>query len=261
MTKPSLPPGQSNPSGLPSISISDPTANEEDGTISFTVSLSGASKKAISLDYSTVNGTALPGSDYTAASGSLSFDPGQTTKVVTIALTDDFNREATENFSVHLSNAVNAKISDGDGLATITDSDPNLVRLDDLSVPGQELTGTPGVIDYFVFDLALDAFVQDQMISGFESGRDQIVFVNAGPGEGFGFPGSIQPVTNDMDYSFEVTGYYGHPDDPSIYDGRVIFQQQTPLVPNSPVYGNIFTVDATVAANDVHFYQNDPFLL
>jgi Calx-beta domain len=182
MPKPSSPPpGLSNAPS--SISISDATANEDTGTISFTVSLSGASKKAISVDYTTVNGTASSSSDYTAASGTLSFDPGQTTKVVTISLTNDFIREGTENFSVHLSNAVNAKISDADGSATITDNDPNIIR-DNPLVASEGLTGTPGVPDYFVFDFSGTTVLEDT-INGFESGTDKIVGVNFGLGDAF----------------------------------------------------------------------------
>ena len=56
----------------PSLSIADVTAgNENAANSTFTVSLSAASEKDITVDYATSNGTATAGSDYTATSGTL----------------------------------------------------------------------------------------------------------------------------------------------------------------------------------------------
>ncbi len=67
---------------LRSLSIDDPTINEDDlgGTMTFTVSLSSISASVVTVGYVTANGTganpAQEPDDYTATSGTLTFDPG-----------------------------------------------------------------------------------------------------------------------------------------------------------------------------------------
>ena len=56
--------------------------------------------------------------------GSLVFLPGQTTQTFTVLVNDDVLDEIDENFTVHLSNPVNAIIEDGIGLGTITRQRP-----------------------------------------------------------------------------------------------------------------------------------------
>ncbi|MBC3883456.1 hypothetical protein H8K35_18860, partial [Undibacterium sp. LX40W] len=109
---------------IPSISLSGPVeVNEAAGTITYTVSLSAASAAAVSVNYSTANGTAIAGSDYTAASGSLTFTPGETTKTITVAISNDTPAvyEGAENFQVNLSSATNATIATGSVTTTIRD--------------------------------------------------------------------------------------------------------------------------------------------
>ena len=56
----------------PSLSINDVTpSNENAANATFTVTLSAASGKAVTVDYGSSNGTATAGSDYTASSGTL----------------------------------------------------------------------------------------------------------------------------------------------------------------------------------------------
>ena len=96
------------------------------GTVNatFTVSLSAPSGLNVSVDFATADGTATAPADYTAASGTLTFAPGQTTKQVTVLVKGDLLDEANETFFVNLSNPSNATIADGQGVGTITDDDP-----------------------------------------------------------------------------------------------------------------------------------------
>ena len=53
----------------------------------------------------------------------LTFGPGETTKQVTVLVNGDTTYETDETFTVHLSNAVNATISDATGVGTILNDD------------------------------------------------------------------------------------------------------------------------------------------
>ncbi|MGJ4728833.1 putative Ig domain-containing protein [Luteimonas sp. SDU101] len=115
-----------NDEPVPSLSINDVSLPEGDaGTTSatFTVTLSGASSQAVSVNYATANGTAQAGSDYVAASGTLSFSPGATSQTVTVTVNGDIVTEADETYFVNLSTATNATILDASGQGTITNDD------------------------------------------------------------------------------------------------------------------------------------------
>lgn len=110
----------------PSIRINDVTVTEGDtGTTNavFTVGLSQAFGQNVTVRWATANGTAASGSDYRAASGTLTFAPGETSKTVSVAVLGDFRLEATETFQVRLSSPTNATIADNTGVATILDTD------------------------------------------------------------------------------------------------------------------------------------------
>src|SRR5439155_1269448 len=61
--------------------------------------------------------------DYTAASSTLTFAPGQTLTQVSVTVNGDLIDELDETFTLNLSNASNATIADGTGIGTITDDD------------------------------------------------------------------------------------------------------------------------------------------
>jgi len=89
----------------------------------FTVSISIPSTVPLTVNFATADGSATAGVDYTAASGTLSFAPGITSKTICVATLDDTIAEPTETFSVNLSGAVDATIARGQGVATILDDD------------------------------------------------------------------------------------------------------------------------------------------
>lgn len=69
----------------------------------FTVTLGGQPILPVTVLYSTRDVTATAGSDYTAASGSVVFRPGETTKTITVAVSGDAIAEVDETFQVLLS--------------------------------------------------------------------------------------------------------------------------------------------------------------
>jgi hypothetical protein len=113
----------------PSLSINDRAmaeGNSGSTSFPFVVTLSAASAKIITVQYATASGTAAADTDYTAATGTLTFNPGQTTQPVTVAVNGDTIFEADESFVVNLSAPTNATVADSQGLGTILNDDMTL---------------------------------------------------------------------------------------------------------------------------------------
>lgn len=106
----------------PSLSINDISFVEGDaGTkfVFFTVTLTASSNLPISVDFTTGNGTATSPSDYQSATGTLSFGPLQASQIIVVTIKGDTVFEPDENFTMTLSNPVNATIGRAQGIATI----------------------------------------------------------------------------------------------------------------------------------------------
>jgi hypothetical protein len=106
-----------------SLSVDDVSAPEGGQTATFTLSLSRESGKIVTVDYATGDGTAAAPSDYASRSGTIIFMAGETSKTVSVALVQEAVVEPDETFSLALSRAINATLSDGQGVATIVDDD------------------------------------------------------------------------------------------------------------------------------------------
>ena len=107
----------------PELSI-DPITILEDGTATFTVTLSGEAKEDVTFDFATSERTATAGKDYVAQTGSGAITAGGLTTTITVVLSDDYLADNGETFDVTLSNAsVNAVISATKGSATATIED------------------------------------------------------------------------------------------------------------------------------------------
>ena len=77
----------------PSVSLADAaTTNENAGSTNLVATLSAASEKTITVDYATSDGTATAGSDYTAATGTITFAPNVTTQNIPSWSACRFNR-------------------------------------------------------------------------------------------------------------------------------------------------------------------------
>ena len=111
---------------LAALAIGDVSVTEgSSGTTTATlaVTLSSATEKTVTVDYNTADGTAQAPSDYSAASGTLTFAPGQTTKNVSVSVNGDTEVETDETFLVELTGAANATIEHGVGVGTILNDD------------------------------------------------------------------------------------------------------------------------------------------
>jgi hypothetical protein len=114
------------PPPTPSLSISDVSVTEgNSGATSalFTVNLSAAASGPVTVKYATANGTAAAGSDYTAASGTLTFAAGERSKTINVAVLGDTSFEADETFALTLSNPTGATIARGTGTGAIKNDD------------------------------------------------------------------------------------------------------------------------------------------
>ncbi|HEY0404432.1 MAG TPA: DUF4394 domain-containing protein [Pyrinomonadaceae bacterium] len=114
------------PAGTVAVSNATPTTVAENaGSVTVTVTRTGDTNSAASVNYTTQDGTATAGSDYTAASGSLFFNAGETTKTFNVAILDNAVAESSETFNILLSNASNGFIlgTPNPYTITITDND------------------------------------------------------------------------------------------------------------------------------------------
>src|SRR3990170_2760732 len=122
----------------PTLSINDVALLEgNSGTTNatFTVTLSAVSSKTITVSYATADNTAIQPGDYTLTSGTLTFNPGDTSQPILVPVVGDTLDEANETFFVNLSNPTNATILDPQGQGTITDDDPPPLSINDVAFP------------------------------------------------------------------------------------------------------------------------------
>lgn len=120
------------------------------------VNLDAPTNKTVTVNYATADGSARSGSDYGAASGRLTFAPGQTTKTISVPVYGDRLSEPNETFFVNLSGAKRARIGDGQGVVTIADDEPRLSIGDAAGTVVHKLDGTvAGTTLTFTVSLAM----------------------------------------------------------------------------------------------------------
>ncbi|WP_422845353.1 IPTL-CTERM sorting domain-containing protein [Acidovorax sp. M2(2025)] len=116
------------PAPPPTVTLGNATLAEgHAGTslMTFTATLSSTPTAAVTLQWSTANGTATAGSDYTAATGTLQWDAGDdVAKTFTVAIHGDTTAEADEAFTVALSHLAGATAgASTTGTGTIANDD------------------------------------------------------------------------------------------------------------------------------------------
>ena len=111
---------------LAALAVGDASVTEGNSgttTATFPVTLSSPSGKTVSVDWHTADGTAQAPSDYSSTGGTLTFDPGVTTKQVSVSVNGDTQVEPDETFLVQLTNETNATVEDGTGVGLIVNDD------------------------------------------------------------------------------------------------------------------------------------------
>src|SRR5439155_11369553 len=122
--------------------INDVSVNEGDsGTTAlvFTITLAPASAQRVSVRYTTQDGTGsaaatVANDDYIPDSNTVTFEPGQTTKNITILAKGDTFNEVDEFFTVELSSPTNADFGDSSGKGTIVKDDKPTISIDDVEI-------------------------------------------------------------------------------------------------------------------------------
>ena len=125
------------PTTLPSVQISNASVKEGNaGTTNavFNLRLSSRSSVPVTIQYQTINGTAIAPADYVNSSGTITFPANTLSQTIAVQVKGDLLNEANEKFSVTISNPVNATISNNTGTGTIQDDDKlPALRIDDAS--------------------------------------------------------------------------------------------------------------------------------
>ena len=107
------------------IAVADAHVEEDDGAVlAFAVTLTRAASRALTVDYATSDGSAQAGVDYTAASGTLTFQAGESSKTIEVGVLDDAHDEGEETLTLRLSSASGGLLTDGEATGTIENRDP-----------------------------------------------------------------------------------------------------------------------------------------
>ena len=158
---------RTNAVALPVVSVGDASATEG-SPVTFTVTLSPAAAAAVMVNWATTGNSATSGTDFTAASGTLTVAAGAQTGTVEVATLDDDATEGNETFTLTLSNpSSNAEISDATAVGTITDDDaaPTLSVEDQTVIEGDQDPDDllPDTDDGFPFRVTLSAASEKQV--------------------------------------------------------------------------------------------------
>ena len=160
----------------PVLSVADAEA-AEGGTLAFRVTLAPAASGPVTVAYATADGPsangAVAGEDYTAASGTLAFKPGETEKTVAVAVAGDVLGEGAETLTLALSDATGASIGDGEATGTIgASAGPAALTASFLGVPPEHDGQAPFTVEL--------RFSEEPQRLSYRTVRDSLFAVSGG---------------------------------------------------------------------------------
>lgn len=113
--------GSAASAGSLHLDASSYTVSQSAGTLKISVSRVGGSSGAVSVAYATTNGTAVAGTDYTTAKGTLNWAAGDTAaKTFNVTITNGTAFSGSRNFKVALSTPSSTVTIGSPGAATVT---------------------------------------------------------------------------------------------------------------------------------------------
>jgi hypothetical protein len=144
--------GDAAAASTPGLYVRNAVVDNSAGTINVPVLLGGpsgaASGSPVSVPYTTHNGSAVAGTDYTSTSGTLVFPAGETAENITVPILHRSGSAQARSFSVTLGTPTNATVADGTGVVTIEASGATPVTAPGILAPPDVAVGaTDGYID------------------------------------------------------------------------------------------------------------------
>jgi hypothetical protein len=134
-------------------SASNYTVANSSGAANVTVAFSraGDSSGTFTVDFATMDDSAVAGRDYTATSGTLTFGPGETSKAITIPIASQPAGQPTRQFEVVLSNPSSGAELGQNSVATVTITNPDFsTKLFNISTRGPVQMGNDVMIAGFI---------------------------------------------------------------------------------------------------------------
>ncbi len=128
------------------VSVTDATLVTEGGTLVFAISISEKLESDLQVSYTTSNGTAIAGVDYTTTSGDLIIPAGETNGTVSVPTIENTTGDGTRNLSLTISNPSQGALGQATASGEISDNEPSVVV--DFTTTGQtinEVNGTATV--------------------------------------------------------------------------------------------------------------------
>ncbi len=122
----------------PSIQVLAAQALEGDSGVqnimNFDLRLTATVASTVSVDFQTIDGTAVAGAHYVPTNGTVSFLPGQTNLIVPVGIIGNLDDDTNRTFVLRLSNPVGLGITFSNGLGRIMDDDPLNITVDNSSI-------------------------------------------------------------------------------------------------------------------------------
>ena len=157
----------------PALSVGDaPAVGESSGPLVFTVTRTGSTSLPATFSWSTADGTAEAGSDFTAASGTVTIPAASSSAQLQVQLVSDSVAEDDETVAVTLSTPINAVIIDGSATGVILDDDQTAARTPGVVVVPSALTVTEGGDGSYTVELSSQPAADVSVTIAGHSGTD-----------------------------------------------------------------------------------------
>ena len=184
---------------------------EDVGMANITVVRKGGTNGNLSVEYATVNGTAIAGQDYTSTSGTLNFNSGETSKTIQVPILDDAVTEPEETFTIVLRNTSNLEAVGAPSVHTVNVQDHSTVPFIAMLDAAAVVEGNAGTTTEATFTVLLSAATGRTTSINYATGN-----MDASGGAACGNPGvdyesksgtiTFQPGTSTATISIKVCG-------------------------------------------------------